>query len=296
MKKSRILIIALIVCLVGLGAGALLIFSDSIGLTYANAEKYTAGETTVTEPVENLNVNWKSGNVKIVYHAGEGIRVSETGNREIKGEDELRWWLDGATLRIQYAKSGRFRLFVLKSAKIHTTSGDLDIPALNADETELEVTSGDIKAAADTRTMKVSATSGDLDITLTGETDTVAIDVTSGRINAELENAKRVTVKSTSGGIRVTGKAGEAEVSATSGNIDVRFSTIERLKINVTSGDVVAALPETPGFTCEATMTSGSFKSDIAVTNNGNTYTCGDGSMKCEIHTTSGNIRIAKAD
>ena len=35
MKKSKILVIALIVLLVALGAGAILIFGNNIGLTYA---------------------------------------------------------------------------------------------------------------------------------------------------------------------------------------------------------------------------------------------------------------------
>ena len=311
MKKSRILIIALTVCIIALGAGALLVFGNSIGLTYANADKYTAGSTTVTEKVEALDVNWISGNITVEYCSGNGIRVSETGNRTISGDDQLRWWLDGTTLRIQYAKSGRFRLFdrlektltislpegtVLKNARIHTTSGDLNIPALDAEETELDTTSGNIRAGAATRKMKAGSTSGNLDIRVTGEAEDVRISVTSGDISLEAEDAKNISVKSTSGSVSVSGRAGDADISSTSGAVDVRFSAFEHLKIDVTSGNVKAALPEEPGFTAEISMTSGSFESDIAMAKSGKTYTCGDGSAKCEIHATSGNVRIVKAD
>ena len=311
MKKSKVLMIALVACLVVLGVGAVLIFSNNIGLTYANADQYTAGETTVTGTVENLDVNWLSGNVRVEYHTGEGIRVAETGNKTIAGDDQLRWWLDGTTLRIQYAKSGRIRLLdnlektltvslpegtVLKTAKIHTTSGDLDIPKLTADETELTVTSGNVNAAADTRKMTVSATSGDLNVRLEGETDTVSIGVTSGSISAELGTVKKLTIKSTSGNIRVSGRADDAEISATSGTVNVWFGVFRNLKISVTSGDVTAALPENPGFSCTAEVTSGNIDFGFAMAKEGNTYYCGDRSGNCTIKTTSGNIRINKAD
>ncbi len=313
MKKSKILVFALIVVLVALGAGAVLVFGENIGLTYSNADKYTAGGTTVTGLVENLDVNWTSGKVQVEYHAGDGIIVSETGNRTISGDDELRWWLDGDTLRIQYAKSGRIRLFdrlqktltislpegtVLKTARLHLTSGDVDIPKLTADETELTVTSGDISAAAETRIMTVKATSGNLDIRLTGETENVTIKVTSGRITADLATAKHVEIGSTSGDIRASGRVGDAVIDATSGKISVRFDAFESLKINVTSGNVKAELPEDPGFTCEASMTSGDFnyRGFSRVSKDGKTYTFGSGEKTCTIKTTSGDIEIQKAE
>lgn len=313
MKKSKILVIALIVCLVALGVGAVSLFGGNIGLgfTYANADKYTAGETTLTENVENLDIHWVSGNVKIEYHAGNEIRVTETANRTMSDEDQVRWWLDGTTLRIMYAKSGRFRLFdnlnktltvslpegaVLKKANIQTTSGTLDIPQLTADETELTVTSGNVNAAADTRKITVKSTSGDLNIRLAGVTEEATLEVTSGSILADIGDTKQLNVHGTSGNISVHGKAGNADIKTTSGTVSVRFAAINSLNINVTSGNVTAALPENPGFTCEASMTSGKFSSSVSLTNNGNVYACGDGSAKCSIHTTSGDIRIEKAD
>ena len=314
MKKSKVLTIILVVLLVALGAGTIWIISENTGLTYAHADRYTAGEAALTEKVENLDVDWTSGDIRIEYHTGSEIRVTESGNREITGDDQVRWWLDGATLRIRYAKSGRFRLFdtlkktltlslpegtVLKTAEIHTTSGDMDIPGLNADEAKLSVTSGNVKAVADVRTLEVGATSGDLDIRAAGATDSVTIKVTSGRITAAMDHAKRVSAKSTSGGITVTGRVGEAEISVTSGTIDVKLDAFRKLNIEATSGNVKAALPENDGgFTCTASMTSGNFDYSgfERSSKDGGTYTFGDGKNECTIRTTSGDIRIVKAD
>ena len=312
MNKSKIIVIALIVCLVALGVGAVLIFGNNLGLTYANADQYTAGDATVTGTVENLDVNWKSGSIKIEYHSGSEIRVTETGNRTISGDDQLRWWLDGTTLRIQYAKSGRFHIIdtlnktltislpegiVLKTAKIHTTSGDMDIPQLTADETELTVTSGNVRATADTRKMTVRATSGDLNISLPGNAEAVTFEVTSGKITADIGYAEKLSIHGTSSDINFYGKAGDADIKTTSGAVSVRFLTFRTLNIDVTSGNVTAALPENPGFTLDAKMTSGKLNYEgIAFTRGGDVYSCGDGSGRCSIHTTSGDIRIMKAD
>ena len=148
MTKSRTFTVALIVVLILLAASAWLMFGrTAAGMSYPDADKYTVGNTTVTRPVNNLYVDWTSGQVNIEYHDGTGVIVSETANRALSEDDMLRWWLDGDTLRIRFAKSG-FRISVnldkhltvslpkgtvLKSADIGTTSGDLFIPALAAD-------------------------------------------------------------------------------------------------------------------------------------------------------------------
>ena len=313
MKKSKILTISLIVLLVALGVGAVLIFGNNIGFTYANADQYTAGGTTVNGVVDSLDVNWLNGQVKVEYHSGSGIIISETGNRTIEGDDEMRWWLDGSTLRIQYSKSGRIRLFdnlkktliislpegtVLKTAKMHMTSGDVEIPELTADETDLTLTSGDIDVTLNTKKLTANATSGDLTIRLNGETEDVKIGVTSGNLNVDLGNAKRAAIKATSGDMVITGKPGDVEIGATSGKINVNFGAFENLKIGVTSGNVKAALPEDPGFTCEVSMTSGDFDYNgfASVSKDGKIYTVGDGSRNCTIKTTSGDILLVKAD
>ena len=67
---------------------------------------------------------------------------------------------------------------------------------------------------------------------------------------------------------------------------------VSELKIHSTSGAVTAYLPEKPGFTCSVDTTSGSFGSGIALAKDGKNYVCGDGSAKCDIDTTSGDVRI----
>lgn len=326
MKRSQISTIALIVCLVLLAAGAWMMFGQSTGI--ANADKYTAGDTEINDPVENLDVDWTAGEVVVEYHAGSGVKITESSTKEIAEDRKMQWWLDGTTLRIRYEKQA-IRLFSndpgktltislpegieLKTADIRLTSGEMRIPELTADEALLGCTSGRVDAAVKARTLKCEGTSGDLIIRQTGDSDSVTISSTSGTVTADLENAKTIEAGTTSGKVTLTvsgsadsirahstsgdviadaNEVKKADLSSTSGSITFSAGAFEELKAGSTSGGITVRLPAEPGFTVEASTTSGSFNSDIAMGKEGNRYTCGDGSAKCVLSATSGDIRV----
>ena len=321
--------IALIIVLFALAAAAWFLFGSTVGgIDYADADRYTAGDATVTGRVENLFIDWTAGEVSIATHSGSGVIISETANKALGDGDRLRWWLDGTTLRIRYAKAGlRLSLnlekkltvslpegTVLKSADICSTSGDLKIPALAAEEIRLGSTSGGISAVTSSaKKLSASSTSGGIALRQDDDADTVELHSTSGGIACALNNVKTVTGDSTSGGIALTvdGRAGAVklgttsggiglavasadtvEASSTSGSVTGSVASFTDLKAGSTSGSITLQLPAEPGFTCKAGTTSGSFSSDLPLTKNGDTYTCGNGSARCSISTTSGNIRI----
>ena len=90
------------------------------------------------------------------------------------------------------------------------------------------------------------------------------------------------------------GTVREAKLGSTSGDIRVRVKAFDTMKIGSTSGSVDAELAAEPGFTAEISTTSGDFSSDLALSKAGNTWSCGDGSAKLEIGTTSGNVKLAE--
>ena len=96
MNRSRLLLIVLLVIAIVLGAsGSSHLFGGITGFSYANADKYTIGDTEITSAVENLDIDWTSGKVNIEYHDGSGVSISEVANRSISEDEKLRWWLDG---------------------------------------------------------------------------------------------------------------------------------------------------------------------------------------------------------
>lgn len=333
MKKSSSRIVGLIVALLLIAAGTWLAVGGGIASFsggYANADKYTAGETTVSQPVENLDIHWISGHVNVEYHEGADIRVSETANRNLSDNDRVRWWLDGKTLRIQFQAPG-LRLFSfsaektltvslpkdlsLKAVSIDVTSADVSAENLISDELKLTSTSGNLTTGGSVKKLSASATSGDIRFRSDAAMDAADLSATSGKISLVLEGAKSVSVNATSGDvtlsssapvdnlslhttsgkITVSGAVSDGKISSTSGSMDLAFTAFDNLSVDATSGDVVAALPETPGFACEIETTSGNVDTAMPLEKNGKTYTCGEAKSQCRINTTSGDVLITKA-
>ena len=335
MNKSKTLITGLILVLAGLAVAAWCMFGNAaggIGLTYENEVMYKIGDTQISAPVEKLNVDWTEGFVNIVYHEGSGILISETSPNALKEDDRLRWWLDGKTLRIHYAKSGvRLSLSSLQktltvslpegtallSADLSTTSADMKIENPVSEEIILSSTSGNITASTVAKTLTGNSTSGSIYLSQSHGADSVILSSTSGDIYCTLDYAVKISADSTSGSIGLNLATGaetirthstsggvgidaasvkDADLSSTSGNVIVQLAALESLKIDTTSGAVTAKLPEDPGFTCKVSTASGSFSSDIGLAKNGDTYSCGDGSARISVDTTSGNVLIGKAE
>ena len=336
-------------CALILAAAVILAVSGifgGIGYTYGNAEKYTSGETELKESIRNLEVGWVDGAVKIEYHAGNTILLRETSRKTIGEDMKMRWWLDGDTLRIRYAKPG-LRLstgydkeltvtlpegIALSEVSLEATSGDLYAPGLKAETLKLETTSGTIRAEAETASLRAVSTSGGQEVTvkgnakeirlestsgaialsgesageleanstsggvavaMSGKADHIRVHTTSGGIAADVKESKELAAESTSGGISLRLEAaGEISAACTSGEVAVAAGKLDSLKVNSTSGTVTAALPEKPGFTANVHTASGKIENTVALTASGNEYSCGDGSAKAEISTTSGNVRI----
>lgn len=328
MSKVKVLTVLLVVCLAVLAAGAWFAFGRASGFNYENAEAYTAGGIALDGPVENLDVHWEDGSVNIEYHAENTVVLSETAAREISADRQLRWWLDGATLHVQYAKSG-FRLnwnlnkaltitlpkgAALKNINIQTASGDVNAPEVRAETLKVGTASGDVAltqtggaksvaigtasggVTAETQSaekVSVESASGDIALTQTGSTDALTLESTSGRIAARVESVAECRVDSTSGAIEYAAAGtARAAISSTSGKIRFVAEEFEALSIDTTSGDVTASLPARPGFTADIDTTSGNFDSGIPMEKSGDTWRCGDGSGKVSIHTTSGDIRL----
>ena len=281
MNREKIIKIAMVVCVTVLLCAVIITSTgmfESFGGGYADAELYTSGDAEITGEIRNLDISWTAGKVTVVYGQSGKASVAEEAP-----EKELTVTLP--------------RGAALEQAEIHTTSGEIEIPEMAADVLILDSTSGDIRAAAEVKNAEINATSGDQEIRLAGEAEIVRLNSTSGNIAAAVEKALVFEAASTSGGIRMeAAECREAKANSTSGDISVSLGKLEKLRIDATSGSVTAALPEAPGFTAEVHTTSGDFSSGIALARDGDRYTCGDGSAGVAIGTTSGNVRLEKAE
>ena len=240
---SRVLLkIAAAACIVALVACGVMTLGQTImnGIRYPDADRYTAGPTSLNGAVKNLDIDWTEGFVSIAYHPQDTVEIAESAPKKISGDAALRWWLDGDTLRIRYAKSGFFTFFGLKKALTVTLPEGVALESVGID-----ATSADVKAQAlAANDVRIDLTSGDIDLSQAGASERVRLSCSSGDIRAALADAKSVSAKATSGGIEIsqTGAADSAELSTTSGDIRAAMADVGSMRVSATSGEIRATL------------------------------------------------------
>lgn len=331
MRRNTLLNIGLVGCMMVLIAIAVLSVTGVTSLAQIGSAKESDWETgggTVSEPVKNLDIDWTSGEVSIEYHSEDTVEISETARKEISEDRQLCWRLDGDTLEIRYEKPG-FRLpsinslekkltvtlpegTVLGDADIDITSAVVTIPSLQAENLNLDITSGEVMASVQAKQITGDSTSGDVYLVLTGDAEEISLTSGSGNITLEGENSGKVKTDSTSGNIMVTmkdvddfrsgttsgkidaqlGETKTIKADSTSGDVSVKAAGADTVEMDSTSGKVTLSLPAEPGFTAHLDTTSGHIDYDLPLTKQGDAYICGDGSTEVKIDTTSGNIQI----
>ena len=310
-------------------------FNSVVGLAsslFTDTGTYTSGDAVIDKPVHNLQIDWVSGVVHIAYHKENTIEIREQAKKSIPKDKRMQWKLDGDTLQIRYEKPG-LHLFsttsqekeltvtlpegsILGDVIIDATSGTLDIPAIQAENLSLDVTSGDIEAAVQAKKATCKSTSGAIHLQITGDAEEIITQTTSGDIQVEGENVNKMQAETTSGKIDIhldkadildasstsgnikanVREAGQVKTNSTSGNEEVSLSTFDTLSMDATSGDLKAALSTEPGFRASLEMLSGDLSYDLPLTKQGKEYICGDGSGKVTMETTSGNIMLTTID
>ncbi len=236
---------------------------------YEDSGNYTPGNTTLSTQIKNIDTDWTTGNVTVLFHDEDTVQVTETSNITLTDETRLHWAVEGDTLHIRYIKNGaRYRSDMNKAltitlprspeginAFIDNTTGSVTVSGGTWNELTLKTTTGKVLISADTaETLKASCT--------------------TGLINAGIKSI------------------GTADIHTTTGNIDLSADSFESLKVSATTGHITTALPEAPGFTADLSATTGKVSCELPHLADKDIYTVGDGSKKAKMHATTGNITI----
>ena len=226
-----------------------------VGVRYENADKYTAGETDISADVKNLDLNWQVGTVNVSTHSGKDIEVREESKKPISEDLKLRWWLDGDTLRVQYAKSGiqlelkpgeEKDLSVtlpedIELDELGVTGGnmEMDIPELQVENLNMDFTSGDVNARTDAKKIGFNGTSGRIRVETGEDTERIRGSLTSGNMDIEAGEADTVQVHGTSSDIFVKiDKAETLDTGSTSGKVTIESKDVRDLSVSTTSGGI----------------------------------------------------------
>lgn len=183
-------------------------------MSYLNEDKYEIlGEDgfTFTDKIENINLDWVKGTIKIVKRSEEGVFIDETIKGEQKEDYITRFWLDGTTLNIKYCKSNTsmptsvrksITLYVneninLDEFELNNVSSNIEINGIKSDNIEINNVSGNVEITkAETKEIEYNGVSGNFTCMLTQLTSEVEINQVSGN--------SIVSLPSTTAGFKVS--------------------------------------------------------------------------------------------
>lgn len=268
---------------------------------------------TVSETFRSIDVKSQDGELRL-YPAEDGVcrvvcmehqyrtHTVEVVNGELRIERHNQ---PGFFSMMDFGKD-EIALFlpeqVYESLTVSAASGDATIPeSFSFDLASLSAASGDIHfSAAVTGTLTLSAASGDISVD-GAEPDLLSVSTGSGDISlSALRVGGKLYAESTSGTIRVKDlRCGEAEVNSTSGDQLLTGLVAEgRLKLHAVSGEI--ELSGCDGGDVYIDATSGDVtgfllteKTFVTHTSSGTVRVPEGRGATCEVHTTSGDIRIS---
>ena len=261
---------------------------------YKNADRYTAGNTEISERVKSLDVNWISGSVSIIAWDGDTVRIRE--DEDITDPDQqVHWYLESGRLHIQYCASKRFQ------ADLPSKDLIIELPvgwASNLSSIEIETVSASVNLNdLDTRELQIESVSGGFNLVKVSAAD-ADLDTVSGHISATDLNASIIDVETVSGTTTLSGWIGNGTFETGSGDVTLTSNgTPEALDLKTVSGNITLIYPLTgtilnEGFRVVLDTVSGDIKSELHYTKAGNNYSFGSGKHVYTFESVSGDLIV----
>ncbi len=280
--------------------------------------------------LEKLDINWPTGRVSIAPWDGDSIDIVEYSKKALAPEHScVLFSKDSKKLTIleypQNSPGGIFsngwnavtrpskRLEVLvprkqcqniEKLRVQCISGTVQVSELSGESFSLSAVSGTVLLRSiSAETLDAGTVSG----TLTLE------DCSAEKLNAHSVSgtnlckgfsAEKAELTTVSGSLNAHGNAEKFKISTVSGSASLMVDQCpEKAHISSVSGSLKIRLPENAGFTANYGSTSGDFKTDFPaqITADGKRKksgraTFGSGECKIDLHTTSGSMRVLRAD
>lgn len=303
---GTIILTAAVLCLGGCS------FGGTTSYTYANGDKYTAGDREITDRIEKIDINYMSGEVKLVGGASDTVTIKETAEKQLDEKRMVHTWVDGTTLYVRYCASAkhldlnnlRKHLEItipasvkLSDLKTDVSSADLNFSGFETGNTNISASSGDIQADITSDKTAISASSGSVDLTLEKDCAEINLSTSSGKVQADLKRADKVDITTSSGSISVNAEfVRDFNTSSSSGTQEHHFKEApEKASIEASSGDVSCYLPEDADIAATLETSSGEITYELPFSKSGDDiYVCGLGLNRLEIETSSGDVSLKK--
>lgn len=214
---------------------------------------YIIGAGTASIEVENLEINWVAGKINVEFAEVDEIQFSETSNKELDSDDQMRYQEKNGTLTIDFCKSNMIGID-------------------NVPEKELTLTLPMDYQLSDTDIAVVSA---DVSLPEGFCTETLTVEAVSGAVISQGELV-----------------ISEVKMEAVSGDVNLEIKGLEDFDMEAVSGNTTLTLPADAEFSAEIESASGDFSTDFETHKDDDVYIHGAGSTKIEMESVSGNLEI----
>lgn len=231
--------------------------TDDISVTDSNGNIFSIDDSGIILGglvIDESGIRWGNNSID-----NNGIHV---GGLEI-GDDGIRWngnVFDGSDINITVEDSSSLTVWLprslaengLDSIAVNVVSAEVDMCGINAKELALTSISGDCT------------------------------------VDGQFEN---VTVSTTSGEVFFTGSFADGMFNTVSGELCITAdAALRSFDANSVSGEVSLSIPANTGFKLKFDTSSGNLRSAFVVTERGEKYICGDGSVAMKVDTVSGDF------
>ncbi len=248
------------------------------GYNYDNSSKYLVADGVVNaKDINNIDVNWISGKIKVVDYDGDTIEFYEEGSSNLDEDEKMRYLVEDGNLKIKFKKSRKFMAFSLFKSLNKTLI--LKVPSSIKDELNNFVVDT-VSSPVEIENLK---------------SNNVSIEVVSGKVDLKNVKSEVLNVETVSGSTNISGDIDFIDVEAVSGKVTMNLENCpEEIKTETVSGSINIYIPENDGFTVEYDSVSGKFKCDFEVKMSKKEAIYKNGKSDFELETVSGGININK--
>ena len=168
----------------------------------------TGGADVDPALIDEIDIDWVSGSVKISVWDGDTVRFSETSPAKLSEEEQLRWKIEDRELKIRPC-SANTRIHILgdqfpqkaltveipasmllKELGVSQVSSALSAENITADEFDLETVSGTARLSGlSVSELEIETVSGEIGVTGLSVRKKISAESVSGKIKIELSDA-----------------------------------------------------------------------------------------------------------
>jgi hypothetical protein len=276
-------------------------FDDDEGFdnTYIETGEYSVS----ADGISAIAVEWVAGGITICP-APEGttdILFTEAANGTVSDAYALRYNVSGDKLTIRFCDSTFWKTIdwsdLFNSVKVPQKQLTLYIPASllggGLDQLTVEGVSNTLEVSSlSLADAKLSAVSGSINV-VDSSFSALSLESVSGNITTSGCAGESVRADNVSGSTAIGGDFGEYNLYSVSGGIGATTAAASRqIHAETVSGDITVSVGGF-GFTASVDTVSGRFSSgSLPVSIQNDKYVYGDGAVKIDLETVSGNITL----